>query len=244
MRGIFAFVVFLKKHHMRITGFWMGALLLMTACRGSGQTVLTPDEFAQQIQAPGIQLLDVRTPGEFRSGHIKKALQADWTNNPEFTDRVQYLDKSRPTYVYCASGGRSAKAAAWMRQNGFAHVYELKGGFINWKANDKPVQGMPSEPPMGLPRYESLVNADRPVLVDFGAPWCPPCQKMEPVLDSLQKTLGEGFRLVKIDAGINTDLMKAKNVKGIPTFIVYKDGKERWRQEGIVSLSTLKTQLQ
>ena len=66
---------------------------------------------------------------------------------------------------------------------------------------------------------------------------------MNPVLDELQNNKELNFLLVKVDAGIHTDVMKALNVEPIPVFIVYKEGKEVWRKQGVVSKEELLTQL-
>src|SRR5438045_2710500 len=94
--------------------------------------------FQQHLAKENVQLLDVRTTGEYQSGHIKNAMLADWMNPEQFKDRIQYLDKSKPVLVYCASGGRSGKAAQWLAQNGFTTVENLKGGFTQWKIENKP----------------------------------------------------------------------------------------------------------
>ena len=64
------------------------------------------------------------------------------------------------------------------------------------------------------------------VLVDFGAEWCPPCKKMEPVLNQFMKQNATKLTLVKMDGGVETELMKTLNVDALPTFILYKNGKE------------------
>jgi rhodanese-related sulfurtransferase len=81
--------------------------------------------------------LDVRTAGEYQSGHFKNSLQADWLNKEQFTDRIKYLDKNKPLLVYCASGVRSGAAAKWLLENGFTDVQNLKGGWFHgsWKGN-------------------------------------------------------------------------------------------------------------
>jgi thiol-disulfide isomerase/thioredoxin len=91
--------------------------------------------------------------------------------------------------------------------------------------------------------YLSSIPKDKTVLVDFGATWCPPCVKMAPVLDELEKNKTLHFTLFKVDAGIHTDVMKANNVEGIPVFIVYKNGVETWRKQGIVPKEELEAQL-
>lgn len=222
-----------------------GLLLFLVGCALSQQksTELEASDFEKQITAGNTQLLDVRTAGEYRSGHIRGALQADWNNKNQFADRTQYIDKSRPVYVYCLSGGRSAAAAAWLRKNGFKDVWELKGGILQWKSLQKPLEGNSSVPQMTASEYQSLVNSQPVVLVDFGAEWCPPCKKMEPVLNTLQQEYGNKFKLVKVDGGNDADIMKANNVEALPVFILYKNGKAVWRKEGIASKEELQQQI-
>jgi rhodanese-related sulfurtransferase len=204
------------------------------SCNSSAQQAnLSVDEFQKAIEGSNIQLLDVRTPGEYQSGHLKNALQADWTNEAEFKKRASALDKSKPVYTYCLSGGRSGAAAEWLRQNGFT-AYNLTGGMSAWKRADKPVEQMEQVKQITMQEYLAQVPTDKTVLVDFSAVWCPPCKKMAPVLDSLIKTDGAKFVLVKIDGGQQTSICKELNVDAFPTFIIYKQGKEVWRKQGIV----------
>lgn len=224
-----------------------GLLLFLTLSCHSQQDssrTLKTDKFEKAISKANIQVLDVRTPGEYRSGHIKNSLQADWNNKPEFNDRIQYVDKNKPVYVYCLAGGRSAAAAGWMRQNGFTDVYELQGGLNAWKKDGKKLEGASDEPQMTIEQYWSSIPADKTVLVDFGATWCPPCVKMAPVIDELESSKDLNFLLIKVDAGIHIEVMKALNIEPIPVFIVYKNGKETWRKQGIVSKEELLFQLQ
>lgn len=221
-----------------------GAILF--SCSSAAQQVakdVDANAFQQDLQKPGVQVLDVRTTGEYQNGHIKNAMLADWTNPAQFRDRVQYLDKSKPVLVYCASGGRSGAAAKWLAQNGFTAIENLKGGFTQWKLEDKPVEGIQNIPVLSNQAYSAYTTSANTVLVDFGAEWCPPCRKMEPVLNEIQAELKDKFKLVQIDGGVNTDVMQQQNVTALPTFIVYKNGKEVWRKQGIVDKSELLGQL-
>jgi len=225
---------------------WFFLLLFSFAsCKGQQDSSrkLGPDAFEKGISQPDIQVLDVRTAGEFRSGHIKNALQADWNNKQQFNERIQYVDKNKPVYVYCLVGGRSADAADWMRQNGFKNVMELVGGMNAWKRENKMVEGMSNEPQMSIDQYWSKISKDKTTLVDFGAPWCPPCIKMAPVIDELEGNKDLNFLLIKVDAGLHTDVMKALNIEPIPEFIIYKNGKEVWRKQGIVGKEELLAEL-
>lgn len=220
-------------------------LLLFFSCTSTAQpeTALEASVFEKAISSSTIQLLDVRTAAEFRSGHIKNALQADWNNKKEFEERTRYLDKNKPLYVYCLSGSRSAAAGEWFRKQGFENVYELKGGIAGWKVQDKPIEGAGTVKQMTTSEYQTLIISSPTVLVDFGAAWCPPCKKMEPVLKELEQEHGTHYKLVKVDGGNDTDIMKANNVEALPVFIIYKNGKEVWRKQGIVSKEELKKNL-
>jgi rhodanese-related sulfurtransferase len=206
--------------------------------------VLSPTQFQQQITTGQSQLLDVRTASEFKQGHLLNALQADWTNAAEFAERVKYLDKNKPLLVYCASGGRSGQAAEWLVKQGFVKVDNLTGGMIAWKQASLPFVTEEVTRQMSAAEYAKLIRSAGVVLVDFGAEWCPPCKKMEPVLASLQKELAGKYTLVKVDGGRDTEMMKANGVNALPVFIVYKNGKETYRIQGVVEKNILKGQLQ
>ncbi len=229
MRNVFSFLLFLS----------------MAACKGQTGTEvkLPPQDFEKGISAPAVQVLDVRTAGEFKTGHIKNALQADWNNQQQFAERIQYVDKDKPVYVYCLAGGRSTAAATWMRNNGFTKVVELQGGINAWKRDNKELEGLTAEKQMTMEEYEASIPKDKTVLVDFGATWCPPCIKMAPVIDEIEKDKNLDVQLIKVDAGIHTDVMTALNIEPIPVFIIYKNGKETWRKQGIVSKEELLAQL-
>lgn len=197
-------------------------------------------EFEKRINAQHPQLLDVRTAVEYKSGHLKNSLQADWLNKAQFTDRIKYLDKTQPLLVYCASGMRSGQAAKWLLENGFKEVLNLQGGLTSWKLEGKPVEAFANTSQLSVEKYKELSASADLVLIDFGAEWCPPCKKMEPVIGQLKAELKNSFRLVKVDGGIDIEVMKAMKVDAIPTFIIYKNGKEIWRKQGVAELSELK----
>ena len=194
--------------------------------------------FEQKMKTPGIQILDVRTAGEYQGGHFNNALQANWLDQKEFADRVQHIDKTKPVLVYCASGVRSAEAMNWMKQNGFVDVSNLRGGTSAWRMEGKPLEAKTSREEMSMAAFTASTKTGT-ILVDIGAEWCPPCVKMEPVLKQLQKEKGTQYNLVKVDGGIDIEVMKHLKSEGLPTFIVFKNGKEIWRKQGIVDYATL-----
>ncbi|TGE22620.1 rhodanese-like domain-containing protein [Hymenobacter metallicola] len=92
---------------------------------------LKPADFSAAVRQPGAVLLDVRRPDEFAGGHLPGAVNLDVTA-PDFARRVAVLDKTKPTYVYCRSGARSATAAAQLTGAGFTTVANLLGGVLDW----------------------------------------------------------------------------------------------------------------
>ena len=218
--------------------------VLFAACNVSSQTgALSVADFEKKMTEPKVQLLDVRTASEYQSAHLKNSLQADWLDKAQFTDRIQYLDKSIPVLVYCASGVRSAQAMELMKQQGFREVYNMSGGLSSWKMAGKSVVAENPPAELSLAAFQSMVNGAKVALVDIGAEWCPPCKKMEPVLAQLQKDLPDAFTLIKVDGGNDITVMKALHFVALPTFIVFKDGKEIWRKQGILSYDELKAAL-
>jgi rhodanese-related sulfurtransferase len=217
---------------------------IIISCSAQTKTVLTADEFEKQITTKeNIQILDVRTSGEFFSGHIKNALQADWNNKTEFERRLAFVDKTKPVYVYCLAGGRSAAAADKMRKAGYSNVYELSGGTNAWRAANKPLEGVSTEKQMTVDELNTAINTSKTVLVDFGASWCPPCIQMEPVLKSLTENNKGKFTLVKVDGGRDQDILQTYKVTALPVFIVFKDGKPVWRRDGIATEKEIAEQL-
>ncbi len=218
--------------------YFLSAFLFMTtACSLNGQqaNTINPDAFLKAISAGKIQVLDVRTADEYKSGHINNALQANWLDKNEFNDRTSHLDKNKTVYIYCLSGGRSGAAAEVLRTKGY-NVINLEGGINAWKRESKPLVGVdPNAKQTSMASYEGQVKSTNVVLVDFGAEWCPPCKKMEPVLDAFMKQNNKNLTLVKMDGGIETTLMKSLKVEALPTFILYKNGKEVKRKQGLVT---------
>jgi rhodanese-related sulfurtransferase len=198
----------------------------------SNELTISTKAFNAGVTQPGAQILDVRTAGEYRSGHIANALQANWLDPKEFKNRTQHLDKSKMIYIYCQSGGRSASAQAALMEAGFK-VVNLEGGMSNWRMQQMPVEGVGNAVQMRVVDFEKVVQSNAYVLVDIGAVWCPPCRKMQPVMDALKQTPPKPFYFLAVDGGQDIDVMKSVKADDLPTFILYKNGVEVWRKVGV-----------
>ena len=89
--------------------------------------------FKAEVEGKKVQLVDVRTPGEYTQGHIENAININ-VYDKAFATKTAALDKTKPVYVYCRSGARSMKAAGMLKSNGF-NVVNLNGGIGGWLRN-------------------------------------------------------------------------------------------------------------
>ncbi len=106
----------------------------------SPSKLLNVNEFELKLSStPNGQIVDVRTPEEYDKGHIEGSVNINYQGN-NFTADIEKLDKLKPTFVYCQSGGRSAESCSYMANHGFKELYELKNGFSSWTHYNKPVE--------------------------------------------------------------------------------------------------------
>lgn len=82
--------------------------------------------------------------------------------------------------------------------------------------------------------FQKIIDSEVPVLIDFHADWCGPCKALAPILKQVKEELGDGIKLIKIDVDKNQPLAMQYQVRGVPTMILFKDGKPLWRQSGVI----------
>ncbi len=91
--------------------------------------------------------------------------------------------------------------------------------------------------------FDQLVNQEVPVLVDFYADWCGPCKSMAPILKQLKTELKDSISIIKINVDTNQRIAAKYQVQGVPTFMVFQNGKQIWRQSGMQTVAQLKQAL-
>ncbi len=88
-----------------------------------------------EVIGKDVQLVDVRTPGEYNAGHIDDAVNFDLSDRTTFMKQIETLDKDQPVYLYCLVGSRSAYAAKILRSKGFTQIFDYSGGYNDWIKN-------------------------------------------------------------------------------------------------------------
>lgn len=83
--------------------------------------------------------------------------------------------------------------------------------------------------------FQNIINTDKPVLVDFFATWCGPCQMLAPILKEVKDSMGDKVSIIKIDVDKNQELASKYQVRGVPTMMLFQKGQQLWRQSGVLS---------
>jgi len=214
-------------------------LLLVSCTNGqtqSNQSMLSAIEFFTKIkELKTATIVDVRTPDEFSKGHLANANNFDW-NGTEFDNQIAPLDKSKPVFVYCLSGGRSSSAANKMRSDGFTQVYEMDGGIMKWRGANLPetTDNAVVSNGMSKQQFDALLISDKLVLIDFYADWCAPCKKMKPYLEEISKDMADKVVVIRINADDNQALCKELKIDALPVLQLYKNKALIWVNSGFV----------
>ncbi|MEN8187667.1 MAG: thioredoxin [Bacteroidota bacterium] len=87
--------------------------------------------------------------------------------------------------------------------------------------------------------FNQIINQEVPVLVDFKADWCAPCKMMTPVLKQVKQELKDRIKIIKIDIDHNPAVAQKYAIRGVPTLMLFKNGKEVWKQSGVVQANQL-----
>ncbi|AXG70905.1 thioredoxin [Kordia sp. SMS9] len=92
--------------------------------------------------------------------------------------------------------------------------------------------------------FNDIIDSEVPVLVDFFADWCGPCKMLAPILKQVKEELGDAVKVIKIDVDKNQPLAAKYQVRGVPTMLLFKNGKQLWRQSGVLQKNDIVSVIQ
>ncbi len=128
-----------------MVSFLVTALILLTytsAAKASGLLTISPKQASALIRTekgnPDFVILDIRTPAEYKAGHLEDAALLDYYSK-DFLKKMRALDKSKTYLIYCRSANRSTRALGLVKDMGFASLYNMDRGIIGWGQNGFPI---------------------------------------------------------------------------------------------------------
>jgi len=200
-------------------------------------------EFKKLIEKADGTFIDVRTKSEYSAEHIKNAGQLNYYAF-DFKKKLLLLPKNQPIYLYCNTGYRSQKAGEILIKNGYTNVYNLEYGIMEWNLKDLPViEGDKSflikENSVSIYEFNKLIASNKLILFDFYAPWCGPCRKMMPMIDSIKTEYYGKVTIIKVNSDVSKKLVKELRLIGVPYIVFYKDNKKFFEKRGVVTREEL-----
>ena len=125
-------MVIMIKNVVFVLIFWVVPSVFSQEDKGI--YIIDIETFTKEVVGKDVQLIDIRSPREYNEGHIDDAININFYNKDLFLREFQKLDKSKPIYIYCYSGGRSHRASQKLKDLGFKEIYDFKGGYKEWRA--------------------------------------------------------------------------------------------------------------
>ncbi len=193
--------------------------------------------------SPNPQILDARTPEEYKLNHLKGAISVSLVNETELQKQIDKLDKKKPVFVYSINNGRSGVLVKKLKEQNFSEAYELPGGISKWVGAGRPVETTVGAG-LTVAEYQKLITSDKLVLVDIHSKFCGGCKKLAPIVDSVASEKSETLKVVKIELFDNKQIGKELNIESIPTLILYKDNKIVWQKSGVTSKAAIEAVIQ
>lgn len=199
--------------------------------------------FKSLIEKENGTFIDVRTKSEFLAEHIKNSGQLNYYAL-DFKKKLLLLPRNQPIYLYCNTGYRSQKAAEYLIKKGYKNIYNLEHGIMEWNLRELPVvEGdislLGKENIMKFGDYKKLIASSELIFIDFYAPWCAPCRKMMPMIDSLKTEYHGKIKIVKVNADVSKKLVKELKLISVPYLVLYKNKQLLFQKKGMATKQEL-----
>ncbi|MBL0303504.1 MAG: hypothetical protein IPQ23_17695 [Cytophagaceae bacterium] len=204
-------------------------------------------EFEKLLKSsPEATLIDLRTPKEFSMAHIKKSINADFMMNEfeeYFTSR---FPKKTTLFLYSQAEEDALNAAQYLSEIGYKGIVVLAGGFEKWVTGSKPY--VSKDPNFSATKifpldiYFKKIRENKYVLVSYFTEDCAPCKTMIPTLYNIDNQRTD-LTVFRIDNDYNQTLKRRYDIQTTPTFVLYRDGRQVWRDTGFQTEDQLLSRL-
>lgn len=243
---------FLLSSKNYLLGFSLLTLLLMTACMGGPadkvQAVAVDD--LEQAMRPyaNLQVVDLRSPEDYLESHLPGAINID-RNSPTFEKELAGLNPGRPVYFYCANGMTSAEVIKNLPKSSYVKIYDVTGGFAAWSGAGKKLSRVDrvSRPePVTRSEYDALVKKNDYILLQFSPSSVDPevLKKLDSMMESIVKKKSGEIAFRKYNYRDQVSLARDLKVNNLPTLILYRQGTEVWRYEGMPDKTEVESNLE
>ena len=191
------------------------------------------DSFAARINREvKPQIIDVRTPEEFKTNHINRAVAVN-LKEADYLDKLKQFDKAKPVFIYAIQNFRPDVLAKELHEVGYTKVYELKGGIAAWIGKGYPYYSS-RQSNISKTDYNKIINDNKIVLVEIGTKYCSLCLRAKRIVDSLQNDGNVSYKTLELELYNNPQLVAGLNeVSAVPTLLLYKAGKITWKRTGL-----------
>jgi rhodanese-related sulfurtransferase len=196
-------------------------------------SVISVDSFACKISRQlKPQIIDVRTPEEFKMNHINGAVYINLKED-NYVNLLKDFDKNKPVFIYAIQNNRPDILAEELNSIGYTTIYELKGGIAGWIGRGYPYYTSVKNN-ISYAEYEQTISDNNIVLVEIGTKFCGLCTKAKVIIDSLLEDNNDSYQIVELELYNNPQLVAdLGEVSAVPTILLYKEGKIIWKRTGL-----------
>jgi rhodanese-related sulfurtransferase len=198
-------------------------------------SVISVDSFASKISRQSKpQIIDVRTPEEFKMNHINGAVHINLKEG-NYVNLLKYFDKNKPVFIYAIQNNRPDILAEELNSIGYTAIYELKGGIASWIGGGYPYYTSVKNN-ISYAEYKQTISDNNIVLVEIGTKFCGLCMKAKAIIDSLLEDHNDSYQTVELELELynNPQIVAALGeVSAVPTILLYKEGKIIWKRTGL-----------
>ncbi len=226
--------------------------VLLVSCLGNSNEKIqsiSVDELEQAMRPyANLQVVDLRSPEDYLEAHLPGAVNID-LNSPTFEKELAGLNPELPIYLYCANGLSSAEAIKKMAKKPFPKIYDVTGGYGAWSGAGKKlsqVDRVARPEPVTRSEYDAMIKKAEFILLQFSPSSVDPMvlKRMEAMVFGVAKRKGGEMEFKKYNYSDQVSLARDLKVNNLPTLILYKQGIEVWRYEGMPEKSEIESAIE